>query len=95
MYVPIRHIVQGEGNQRLKNEAITIFFFTHTMRAVETRSWPNGGPRKSAKEHRHGAEDISGEKASEEAVTMVERESDETFTMSRADTISRTKGEDK
>ena len=51
------------------------------MRAVKTGSQHNEGLINSAKEHAHGADDISAEK-----------ESDETVTMSRADTISRTEG---
>ena len=51
------------------------------MRSVKSGSQPSGGPRNSAKEHAHGADDISAEK-----------ESDETVTMFRADTIIRTEG---
>ena len=37
VYVPIRHIVQGEGKPRLKNQANTISVSIRTVRAVKTQ----------------------------------------------------------
>ena len=71
----------GGRKTKIQNQAKTILFSTHTVRAVRTRSSHNGGLRKSAKEHAHGADNISAEK-----------EPDKTVTMSRTDTVSRTEG---
>ena len=76
------------------------------MRSVKTGSLLNGESKNSAKEHEHGADDISAERDSDEIVTMAKKESDETVTTAekesdeivtlwRADTIRRTEWEGK
>ena len=73
--------VQGEEKPRSTQTNTFFSFSANTVRMAKAGSYHNGRPRNSAKEHAHGADDISAEK-----------ESDETVTMSRADTISRTEG---
>ena len=45
---------------------------------MKTGSQHKGRPRNSAKEHVHGADNISAEKGSDQTATIAEKESDET-----------------
>ena len=82
----------GRRKTKIENQTNTISFPTYTVRKEKTGSLHNGGPRNSAKEHAHGADDMPAEKESDENVTMAEKGSGKTVMMSQADTISRTEG---
>ena len=82
---------RGEENQDGKTNLTRFFVFFNSYR----ESGENGFITQRRTQifcdrDKHGTDDISAEKDSDETVTMAEKESDKTVTMSRADTVGRT-----